>query len=389
MVTLENPGCIDMNHKIDLQKGSFNMTYNVRPQYYYDDETTLTWSSSETDVATVDQDGLVTLHNPGTTKIKLTTSHGGEGEYEIIVTGLNMNYKEYQFTSLDQKLTLTASYDGWNPSVSWSSSNSEIAEVDQKGVVIPKRGGFATISAVSSSYGTAKCLVYIQLPIELSDGSKAYAGDLNKDGVIDDNDVTLLESYVEQGNVDNDQLLLGDINGDGTVDSSDVEKLKSIKTNSTFQVGAYKHINRVILDHDELHLKTKSTGKLTATIDPKDTTDSKTLTFTSSNKKVATVDNSGNIKTIEDGITTITVKTSNGKQVKCKVTVGTGIGNYLKGDIIHDNFVNVEDSRDVLYKAVGIKPINYEDFDIADMNKNKRIDAGDAIEILRIYLQKE
>ena len=71
--------------------------------------------------------------------------------------------------------------------------------------------------------------------------------------------------------------------------------------------------------------KTKATlvvgGKLTlkATVTPSKATPR--FTWTSSNKKVATVSKNGVVKALKKGTATITVKTSNGKKATCKITV--------------------------------------------------------------------
>ncbi len=66
-----------------------------------------------------------------------------------------------------------------------------------------------------------------------------------------------------------------------------------------------------------------STAALTVIYEPEDTTDDKTITWTSSNKKVATVDKNGVITAVNAGETTITAKASKagGLTAKCKVTV--------------------------------------------------------------------
>lgn len=58
---------------------------------------------------------------------------------------------------------------------------------------------------------------------------------------------------------------------------------------------------------------------LVAFIKPANTTD--VITFTSSNKAIATVTKSGTIKALKAGTVTITAKTSSGKKATCKVTV--------------------------------------------------------------------
>ena len=67
-------------------------------------------------------------------------------------------------------------------------------------------------------------------------------------------------------------------------------------------------------------LKPEETLTLNATIKPKNVTE-KTITWKSSNKKVATVDKNGKVTAKKKGTCTITAITSNGKKAKCKVTV--------------------------------------------------------------------
>ena len=80
-------------------------------------------------------------------------------------------------------------------------------------------------------------------------------------------------------------------------------------------------ITRVTLDRSLLTLNLNQSTNLKATINPSDTTDSKVLTWTTSNNRVATVDSNGKVTGVSEGNATITVRTSNGKTASCKVTV--------------------------------------------------------------------
>ena len=80
-------------------------------------------------------------------------------------------------------------------------------------------------------------------------------------------------------------------------------------------------ITRVTLNKQETTLVKGASETLKATINPSDTTDSKALTWTTSNNKVATVDGNGKVTGVSEGEATITVRTSNGKTASCKVTV--------------------------------------------------------------------
>lgn len=76
----------------------------------------------------------------------------------------------------------------------------------------------------------------------------------------------------------------------------------------------------VSLNKTTLNLKAGSKERLKATVLPTNTTD-KTLTWSSSNKKVAKVTSKGTVKAKSAGQCTITAKTNNGKTIKCTVTV--------------------------------------------------------------------
>ncbi len=78
----------------------------------------------------------------------------------------------------------------------------------------------------------------------------------------------------------------------------------------------------ISLSKTEVTLKSGAGTSIKATVAPEDTTN-KTLTYTSSNPSVATVSASGEIKAIEVGSATITVRANDGSNVKktCKVTV--------------------------------------------------------------------
>ena len=85
----------------------------------------------------------------------------------------------------------------------------------------------------------------------------------------------------------------------------------------TFTVA--KAPNKVTLNANEATLKIGDTLKLRAKLPNK--TASNKLTWKSSNKRVATVSDKGEVEAIAAGTATITVRTFNGKTATCKVTV--------------------------------------------------------------------
>ena len=78
-------------------------------------------------------------------------------------------------------------------------------------------------------------------------------------------------------------------------------------------------VNSIDLDADEMTLTVGDVGQLIATVGPENATD-KTVTWTSSKESVATVDATGKVTAVAEGIATITAK-AGGKTAECTVTV--------------------------------------------------------------------
>ena len=79
-------------------------------------------------------------------------------------------------------------------------------------------------------------------------------------------------------------------------------------------------ITKVSLNKEKLSLEEKEEFTLVATIDPVEAVD-KTITWSSDNEEVATVDESGKVTGVKTGIAKITATTSNGKTATCEVNV--------------------------------------------------------------------
>lgn len=117
----------------------------------------VTWSSSNENVATVDENGLVTAVGTGMAEITAETEDGGytascivtvAGSLDVRVTGISLN-KNKLVISYKASERLTADVQPGNASdnsVIWVSSNTEVAVVDQNGVIIGVSRGIATIT---------------------------------------------------------------------------------------------------------------------------------------------------------------------------------------------------------------------------------------------------
>ncbi|MCL2511837.1 MAG: Ig-like domain-containing protein, partial [Bacteroidales bacterium] len=132
------------------------------------------WSSANEGVATV-VDGKVTGVAEGTTTITVTTVEGGYTATCVVTvvtayitpTGITMNPTTL---SLDRgkshQLKADVKPAGANPIVTWSSSNTTIATVDDDGIVTAKAAGKATITAKTVNGYSANCTVTVTIPVE-------------------------------------------------------------------------------------------------------------------------------------------------------------------------------------------------------------------------------
>ena len=136
----------------------------------------VTWESSNTAVATVDNKGLVTGIKEGTTTITVTTEDNGKTasctvtvkstrtEVDGVSISGNTNIKENEKTQL--KATVTPS-SATNKNVTWESSNTAVATVDSNGLVTGVKEGTATITVTTEDGGkTATCTVNVSESLE-------------------------------------------------------------------------------------------------------------------------------------------------------------------------------------------------------------------------------
>lgn len=152
---------------LKLKEGeSEKLTATVKPDNATDK--TVTWSSSDESVATVDNEGTVSAIKAGTANISATA---GEKTAKCAVTV----YKEIPVTSLElNKTTLslvageTASLvatvkpdDATDKTVTWNSYDTSIATVNSEGKVTAVGKGSTTITASAGNYSSS-CKVFVK-----------------------------------------------------------------------------------------------------------------------------------------------------------------------------------------------------------------------------------
>ena len=227
-----------------------------------------------------------------------------KAEFKLNATSGNLYTKKTTTLKVTTNLTGT---------VTWKSSNTKVATVNSKGVVTAKTAGKATITATLNGK-TATYKLTVKNP---SIAAKASASTIYTKGQ------TSTKITVTKYGVTGIAKFTSSNKSIATVDSKGVVKAKKAGTvKITAQVGSYKKVVTIKVRNASLKLaKTAATVKKgkTTTIKVSAVPTGK-VTYTSSNKKVATVTSKGVVKGVKKGTATITVK-CNGMTAKFKVTV--------------------------------------------------------------------
>lgn len=130
-------------------------------------EQQLTWSSTAEDIASVDENGIVTAIKPGTAAIKAVSDVGMERSCLVTVTGyankliLNKNTFNMAKGTTD-RIIPSLLPEGSTDSVSYSSSNSSVAYVDSNGLITARSAGSTQITVTTSQGLKQYCSVVVQ-----------------------------------------------------------------------------------------------------------------------------------------------------------------------------------------------------------------------------------
>lgn len=230
--------------------GQYQLSAIITPA---DASKSLRWTSSNPNVATVNNNGLVTGRSSGTSTITCTTTDGSNLSASCtitvaqLITSISMQGSLEMNTGNTYRLSVSISpASATGKSLKWNSSNGNVATVSGDGTVTAKSPGTANITCVTT------------------DGSKKSA---------------TCTVTVKQG----------------------VTGITLNKTSATIGVG--------------------NSTQLTANVSPSNATN-KSVKWSSSNTGVATVNGNGQVTGVGVGTTTITCRSSDGNATaSCTVTV--------------------------------------------------------------------
>ena len=213
--------------EITIEEGEkFQLNPTFTPfdaSFWYD-----SWKSSDSRVATVDDNGLVTGVSQGTTTIYYNELYDmydpkrASIKIKVVTPISSVSLSESSITIENGKTaTLTASINpettNADKTLTWKSSSPSIATVDENGKITAKFPGKTTITVTTVNGKTATCEVTVT-------GEAPYImGDLNNSGRVSITDVVMLVKLnFNKLELNDYYLAVGDMNHSGRISVTDV-----------------------------------------------------------------------------------------------------------------------------------------------------------------------
>ena len=303
----------------------------------------VTWSSDHEAIATVDQNGTVTARRGGQATITVTTADGSKtatctvrvriqiGE-PVQSVGLNKTELALEVGKTGTLEAKVEPSDATNKNVTWSSSNSEVATVDN-GVVTAVSAGEAIITVTTEDGAkTATCKVTVNAPQTVPvTGVTLDKAELT----LEEGSTGTLTATVAPQNATNNTVTWSSSNPEFvTVANGTVTAVSAGTATITVTTadGNHKATCTVTVIPKTVQVSgiqvqgsasvyVGGSTKLTATVTPTNATNQK-VTWSSNNESVATVGTDGTVTAVSAGTATITVTTEDGqKTAACTVTV--------------------------------------------------------------------
>ena len=309
--------------------------------------TTLLWTSTDSDIVKVSSEGIITGMAAGNTSITATAK---DDEYifasitvnvVLPVTRVLLSVEDVTLlvgaSPTDKKVTLSSAIepaDAYCQTVTWVSSNPDVASVDTNGNIIALKAGKTTITATSDdpsakgeSIKKATCRVTVlqavtgivldndSLVIQKGSQKKLTATAAPEDASLEkftwtssnEDIATVSESGVVNG------VAVGEC--DITCTASDGSKVAAVSN-----VVVKQLVTKVELSDKTISLSVGGTEYVFADVLPTDATDQRII-WESSDISIATVTDDGEIKGIAKGECVVTCKAQDGSEKEASVKV--------------------------------------------------------------------
>lgn len=330
-------------------KNYFSLTATLLPKDATDD--TIIWTSTDSSVASVDQNGVVTYKKAGVATIRATPKYPATSSvyaecivnvYQRITT---LALSDSVITAnVGDSIKIVASYSpdqyilAADKVITWTTSNSDVITVSGNGTFPSIKAigpGTATLTAKTTSGVTKTCkITVLQYPTKITITSKNMQLAVGESDKIQ---YTLTPSKLTNTVVTwesmNPDYLTVDKDGRVTANAAGREGKSVVQVigktanglTATINVTVIQPVTSLKLNYNKYTIAKGKTFTLIPTITPANAVD-KTVTFKSDDTSIATVSSTGVVTAKNPGATIITAVSKNtGKEVYCLVTVNEKI----------------------------------------------------------------
>ncbi len=331
--TTTYPKTLKLNDKnITLKLGSTNqliatVTPTSAPQ-------TVTWSSSNTKVATVNSRGLITATGVGTTTIVAKSVNNITDTCTVTVGNYSLNLKEIDITTNYSVLPLGVNKqlvvafkpsNASNKTITWSSSNPNVATVDKSGYVKTLSVGSTVITAKAADggYTDTATIEVVNHGKEVEETNISFSNSTYSVGI--GNTITLSpiikpeNATFKSVDFESSDTSIATVDANGIVKGIKEGTVTITATTKRNRLQASVKVNVKLIKPTGVSLNSTSvtlseigcTFTLVPTIIPNNASN-KAVTFKSSDPSIATVDSNGIVTAVGKGKTTITVTPKGG-----------------------------------------------------------------------------
>ncbi len=285
--------------------------------------------------------------------------------------------------------------------VTWKSSDEKVARVNSEGIVTPVGNGTCNITAstvVSSGKiagGTqisATCKITVKRATGVSlnktshvftDGTELQLIATVKPTDLENKEVTWTSSNTNIARVNSDgRVRAGTSNGTCTITATTTDGTNK-KATCDIVVRRATYMN---LDKLRYTFYSQNPLKLSVIISPDGA--SKNVKWSTSDSRIATVDENGNVKPRRVGTCKIwAIHKDKGYNVACEIIVDKSFRKYQKGDITRDGKVDMEDVYTAV-KRLAKGTLSVEDKDIIEVTDDEKVDMEDIYKMLKYIAGK-
>lgn len=310
----------------------YRMTYTIKPDNA--SNVALKWNTLDSKIATVDASGYITAKNTGTTVITAQTTDG-TGLFTMCTVTVLRNATGIKLDATSLLLTVGDIYileATLNPAdstdkITYESSNTKVATVSKKGKVTAKGKGTCVIMAKTEAGISAYVNVEVVQPVT------GVSLDVTEATIYTGDELELKATVEPKTASDTGLIWTSDKAKVASVDENG--KVKGLSRGTTLikcttvdgdfmsycMVTVLEHVTGLTLNKSEVTIYVGEVLELEAKIEPA-TAEDPSVTWTSSDAKIASVDKKGKVTGVAGGTTLVKCITTDGEFMKyCIVTV--------------------------------------------------------------------